>query len=144
VESIEDIKFLLETKYSYLDKTEEAIDKLTKFEQELNYSKSLNLDDTQVEQKYIEYLNDTYALHERSGNGILYDGLGSGFLSFTNAPWNLKSSKRNRASSWTGIISGPVVLCDRTWWRGRKVVVFGIGQINLANLDFNNMTDSYF
>ena len=43
VESIEEINFLLESKYSYLDEAEQAVEKLTKFEQELEYSKSLDL-----------------------------------------------------------------------------------------------------
>ncbi len=59
-------------------------------------------------------------------------------------PWNLASFKRNRASSWVGIIPTLAVLCDKTWFRGSKVVVVGEGQINLADIGFNNRTESFY
>jgi hypothetical protein len=146
--SMDDLKdVLLLPKYSQMKNAKENMARFEAFQKELSYSKTLDLEDEAVTKAYEEYLWQEYGTADsRLVEGILYDGQGTGFLSVTTTvPLNLKSSKRNRASSWQPII-GFNVLCERTWWRGRKVVVLGaVGPlINLADLDFNNETDSYF
>lgn len=116
VNSIDEIKDIIQTKYSHLDYAQASIDKLNAYQEEAAYAESLDLDDPAVELEYSNSLKEKYGevATERAGNGILYDGQASGFLSFTNVPWNLKKSKRDRASSWVGII-GTTVLCEKTW-----------------------------
>lgn len=146
VANMEELRHLFQTEYQDLEGAAEAVEKTYAFEFEYQYAQTLDLDNPDVVEEYLLYLERTYGDEAggRSGNGILYDGQGSGFLSFTNIPWNLRRNKRNRASSWVGIVSGLVFLCDWNWWSGQKVVVFGIGQINLGNLNFNNRTNSFF
>lgn len=149
VNSMDEIKDLIQTKYSHLDYAEASIERLDAYEEELAYSETLDLEDPEVAQKYALDLSQRYGVTGSEtaatrGTGILFDGQGTGFLSVTTVPLNLRSSKRNRASSWTAI-AGVTVLCDRTWWRGTKVVVLGIASlVDLRPLGFDNRTDSFF
>ncbi|MEE9385957.1 MAG: hypothetical protein V3V08_21305 [Nannocystaceae bacterium] len=60
-----------------------------------------------------------------------------------SVPANLSWGKRNRAScvKSAGVVR---VLCDRKWWKGRKVVIGISITLDLDILDFNNRTDSTF
>jgi len=151
VNSMDEIKDLIQSKYSHLEYAQAGMEKLDIFQEELAYSKTLDLENPEVAEQYTLDVNQRYsaiasetAAERGTGIGLLYDGQATGFLAPTNIPRNLNSSKRNRASSWIGV-AGFYVLCDRTWWRGQKVIVVGLASlIDLRDLGFDNRTESFF
>jgi len=149
VNSIDDAKYFIENQYSDKEWANSTIEKIQLLKDELNYSKNLNLEDPSVEEKYAKHIKSKYNNSKISTSGILWDNSSlTGFLSVTTIPFNLNSSKVNRASAWQCITPGTVILCDKKWFRGKKVIVVGLPilsvQLGGGYYNFDNRTDSFF
>lgn len=81
-----------------------------------------------------------------SGNGTLFkDNNLSGYIGPTLVPVPAMTRKtRNTASSILYVGAAPTVLCDKTWWRGKKVTIAGVLSRNLSDFGFDNRTESFF
>ncbi|MGB3464471.1 MAG: hypothetical protein WBA74_04345 [Cyclobacteriaceae bacterium] len=151
VNSLEEASaFLLNNFDPDLPEVQGAVRKIDQLAKELEYSKDLDLDDPEVEAKYevdfYERLGQSPTVQTEATLGTLFDGIASGFLSTTVVPLNLKSSKRNRASSVSRVFPGAmVILCDKKWFKGDKYIAWRLlpGTIILPS-SFNNRTDSFF
>lgn len=151
VQSLDEALATIEADYKEASWSKGAINKIKLLQEELEYSKTLDLTRADVEEEYTEHLKDKYSAnteYSKATSGILWDGNLTGFLSVTTVPFNLTSSKRNRASSWQCIVPGSVILCDKTWFRGKKVILVGIPPFRVllggGIYNFDNRTDSFF
>jgi hypothetical protein len=151
MKSLEEALFFIETEHKDAAWSKGATNKIKLLQEELEYSESLDLTRAAVEEEYTAHLEEKYSAnieYSKATSGILWDGDLTGFLSLTTVPLNLKSSKRNRASSWQCILPGTVILCDDTWFRGKKVIVVGFPPFRVllggAYYNFDNRTDSFF
>ncbi|PHS08579.1 MAG: hypothetical protein COA88_06340 [Kordia sp.] len=149
VNSIEEAVYFIENKYSDKVWANSTLEKIQLLKNELDYSKNLNLEDPTIEEEYAKHIKSKYSKSKISTSGILWDNSSlTGFLSVTTVPFNLKSSKVNRASAWQCITPGAVILCDKKWFRGKKVIVVGLPilsvQLGGAYYNFDNQTDSFF
>ncbi|MFC5045933.1 hypothetical protein ACFSTE_20440 [Aquimarina hainanensis] len=150
VKSLDEVKVIIAKRYDQNNKAvKNAIGKINLFQKEMKYASTLDLTDPDVEKKYSQQIQQKYSNHKvynKSTNGILWDGHATGFLSVTTIPLNLKASKRNKASSWSPISPGTVVLCDKKWFKGSKFVLFSIipGPTAVVHTPFDNKADSFF
>ncbi len=152
VRSLEEAQALIEGEHKDASWSKGAVNKIKLLQEELEYSNSLDLTKPAVEEEYTAHLEAKYKAnteYSKATSGILWDGNLTGFLSVTTVPFNLTSSKRNRASSWQCILPGSVILCDKTWFRGKKIIVVGIPPFRVllgggGVYHFDNRTDSFF
>ena len=126
-----------------------TVAKITNLQKEIAYSKQFDLSNKKQEQEYAKQLEVKYSnkkSNQKATNGILWNYHGSGFLSITTVPLNLKASKRDTASSFTFLSPGTVILCDKKWFRGSKKILISPlpGPTPLGLAAFDNKTDSFF
>lgn len=153
VQSLEEALSTLEADYKDASWSKGAVNKIKLLQEELKYSETLDLTNPNVEVEYTKHLEEKYEAntdYSRGTGGILWDDDLTGFLAVTTKiPSNLSSSKRNRASSWQCIVPGTVILCDKKWFKGKKVIVVGVPPFRVllgggGVYHFDNRTDSFF
>lgn len=151
VTDLDEVKQILALKYGNDNPVvQKSLSKIEMLQKELEFTKNLDLNNNAVAEKYQTRLYNKFGQsdseYKKSTNGILWDGIASGFLSVTTIPLNLSSSKINKASSWSAISPGLVTLCDYKWFKGEKFVVFSIipGPTPVIPSYFDNRTDSFF
>lgn len=151
--SLEEALLIIETEFTEQEWAKGAQAKIRLLQDELNYSKTLNLEDAGVEEEYSTYVKEKYGpkndAYQKATTGILWDSSSlTGFLAITTTPVNLRPSKRDKASAWQAISPGTVILCDKTWFRGNKAILVGVPpfyiQLGSGLYKFDNKTDSFF
>jgi len=135
-------------KENYSDRADldQILNRILVFKAELEYSKSLNLEDPLVAETYEARLEKKYGNNDNKiAAGKLNDYNGT-YLQGTAVPRNMRRSRRNRADIWTAYQNGPIFLCDRTWFRSPRIFMVGIPGIpfDLAQDGFTNRTESFF